>query len=170
MSIRCVQQETIVKPIRMAGFTLIEAMVVISIICAVVISVPPMLQWLRQQGVRHAVEQLQADLQLARITAIRQRQTCALSFNTPGLNQYINSHTKRRCDLASYRGNVHFLKQGPDGKEMAPAVNFNRRGMSTTVIPSNIFVSDGDGMSIYRIQILLPGAISVTRWIGGDWH
>jgi len=158
------------NPKHSAGFTMIEAIVVISIICTVVISVPPMWQWMRQQGVRHAVEQLQSDLQLARVTAIRQRQICALSFNTPGLNQYINSHTKRRCDLESYRGNVHFLKQGPDGKKMASAVNFNRQGMSTTVIPSNIFVSDGDGVAIYRIQILLPGGISVTRWISGDWQ
>jgi type II secretory pathway pseudopilin PulG len=158
------------KPVRITGFALIETIVVVSIVCSVILCVPPMLQWLRQQGVGHAVEQLQADLQLARITAIRQRQTCALSFNTPGLNQYTNSHTKRCCDLAIFRGDVHFMKQGPDGKKMASAVNFNCQGMSTTVIPSNIFVTDGDSTVIYRIQVLLPGGISVTRWISGDWH
>jgi type II secretory pathway pseudopilin PulG len=170
MSIRCIQQEKMMNPVRIAAFTLIETIIVISIVSSVVLCVPPMLQWLRQQGVGHAASQLQADLQLARITAIRQRQTCALSFNTPGLNQYINSHTKRCCDLENFRGNVHFLKQGPDGKKMAAAVNFNRQGMSTTVIPSNIYVSDGDGTLIYRIQVLLPGGISVTRWISGGWH
>jgi prepilin-type N-terminal cleavage/methylation domain-containing protein len=164
------QQEIILKHNRIAGFTLIEVIVVISILCAAVISVPPMLQWLRQQGLRHAVEQLQADLQLARMTAIRQRQTCALSFNTPGLNQYINSSTHRHCDLTAYRGDVHFLKHGPDGMKMAAEVNFDRQGMSTTVIPSDIFVSDGDGSATYRIRVLLPGGISVYRWSGDHWQ
>ncbi len=158
------------KPDRIAGYTLIEAMVVISIIGAVVISIPPMLKWLRQQGLCHAVEQLQVDLQLARVAAIRQKQACAVRFNTPGLNQYSIAHQRRSCDLKAYRGNVHFLKQGPDGMKMAEEVKFNCQGMSTSVIPADIFLSNADASAIYRIRILLPGGISVYRWIGGHWQ
>ena len=158
------------NPARAAGFTLIESMVAILIIGAVVISIPPMLQRLRQQGVRHAVEQLQTDLQLARVTAIRHRGICAVRFNTTGLNQYSLTNNKRRCDLKIYRGDVHFLKRGPDGMKMAAEVKFNSQGMSASVIPADIFLSDADVSAIYRIRVLFPGGISVYRWIGGHWQ
>jgi Tfp pilus assembly protein FimT len=158
------------KPFRVAGFTLLETVVVLCIMAAMVIAIPPMLQWLRQQGVHHALEQLQADLQLARVTAIRQKQVCTVRFNAPAANQYVNASNGRTCDLAAYRGKVHFLNPGPDGKKMAAAVNFNSRGMSTSVAASDIFLSDGAGLTTYRIRILLPGGISVDRWDGNNWH
>lgn len=149
---------------------MIEAMVVVAIISATVITIPPMLQWLNRQGVRHAVEQLHTDLQLSRVAAIRQRQTSVVRFNTPGLNQYFIASVNRRCALAAYRGNVHFMKQGPDGKTMASKVSFNRRGMSTTVVPADVFITDGSGSAIYRIQTKLPGGISVHLWCNGRWQ
>ncbi len=153
-----------------AGFTLVETLMVIAIMCAVIVSTPFMLQWLRQQGVRHAAAQLQADLQLARVMAIRQKQTCKLRFNTPGINQYINTLNGRRTDLRSYRGGVQFLNRGPDGKKMASEVNFDRQGMSGSVLPADIFLSDGQGLATYRIRILLPGGISVYCWSANQWH
>ena len=129
-----------------------------------------MLQWLRQRGVYHAVEQLQADLQWARVSAIRQKQKFALRFNDPGLNQYSMAHGKHCGDLSAYRGNVHFLRQGPDGLKMAEEVKFDCQGMSTSVLPADIFVSDGGGLATFRIRVLLPGGISVYRWIGGHWQ
>jgi type II secretory pathway pseudopilin PulG len=158
------------KSSRVAGFTLLETVVVMSISAAIVLAIPPMLQWLRQQGVHHALEQLQADLQLARVTAIRQKQVCTVRFNIPAMNQYVNMSNGRMCDLKAYRGDVHFLNQGPDGKKMAAAVNFNSRGMSTSVAATDIFLADGAGLSTYRIRILLPGGISVDRWNGHDWY
>lgn len=159
------------KPARTAaGFTLIETMVVVSIISAAVITIPPMLQWLNLQGVRHAVEQLQADLQLSRVTAIRKKETCCVQFNIPRLNQYFITSVNRRCDLAAYRGNVHFLKQGPDGSPMAGNVSFNCRGMGTTVAPADIFLTDESGSVVYRIQVKLPGGISVQLWRDNRWQ
>ena len=158
------------KSSHVAGFSLLETVVVISISAAVAMAIPPMLQWLRQQGVHHALEQLQADLQLARVTAIRQKQVCTVRFNAPGANQYVNNSNGRMCDLRAYRGDVHFMNPGPDGKKMATAANFNSRGMSTTVAATDIFLADGAGLSTYRIRILLPGGISVDRWNGHDWN
>lgn len=154
---------------RQNGFTLIESMMVIAIFSAVIFMTPPILLWLKHQGVRHAVLQLQADLQLARITAISQKQNCTIIFNTPFPNQYLNVQNNRICDLNSYRGNVRFLETGPDGQKMAKEVNYNRQGMNSTVVPVNIFLSDGDNTLIYRIRILLPGGISVYRWNGSQW-
>ena len=155
---------------RTAGFTLIEVMVVIAIISAAVITIPPMQQWLDRQGVRHAVEQLQGDLQLSRVTAIRNKETCCVRFDSPASNQYFIESVNRRCNLGAYRGNVHFLKQGPDGKPMAGVVRFNCRGMSTTVAPADVFLTDGSGSAVYRIQVKLPGGISVHLWRNEHWQ
>lgn len=158
------------KPAHTPGFTLIETTMVVAIISATVITIPPILQWLNRQGVRHAVEQLQADLQLSRVAAICNRQTCVVRFNTPRLNQYVIESANRRCDLANYRGNVHFLKQGPDSKPMASKVSFNCQGMSTTVVPAYVFITDSSGSAVYRIQVRLPGGISVHLWCGDHWQ
>ena len=143
---------------------------VLAVISITAITVPLMFQWFNRQGVRHAVEQLQADLQLSRLTAIRQRRTCAVRFNTPDMNQYIIEPLRRRSDLAGYRGDVHFLNRGPDGKPMAREVSFNCQGMSTTVVPAYIFLADRSGSAIYRIRIKLPGGISVHLWCGDRWQ
>jgi prepilin-type N-terminal cleavage/methylation domain-containing protein len=157
------------KPSRTAGFTLIEAVVVIAILGVAALTIPPMLQWLNLQGVRHAVEQLQSDLQLSRMTAIRKKQTSRVRFNKPGSDQYFIEALNRRCDLTGYRGNVHFLNQGPDGSPMAGEVSFNCQGMSTTVVPADIFLTGGKGSAVYRIQIKLPGNISVHLWRDRGW-
>jgi Tfp pilus assembly protein FimT len=158
------------KSARITGSTLIEAMVVIAIIGTTVITIPGILRWLNRQGASHAVEQLQTDLQLSRLAAIRQGQTCTVRFNTPGPNQYVIEANKRRCDLSAYRGNVHFLQHGPDGQRMTSQVSFNCQGMHTTVVPAEIFLTDGDGEEVYRIEIMQPGGISVCRWGNGRWQ
>jgi hypothetical protein len=158
------------KPAPSAGFTLIEATVVVAILSATVITLLPLQQWLNRQGVRHAVDQLQSDLQLSRVTAIREKETCCVRFNNPDVNQYFLEFADRPCDLAAYRGNVHFLKRGPDGKPMAGRVSFNCRGMSTTVAPADIFLADGSGGIVYRVQVKLPGGISVRLWRNHRWQ
>ncbi len=151
------------------GFTLLETVVVMAIIAITVVSLPPMLQWMRQQGVVHAVNQLRADIQLARLIAINRQRTCTIAFNQPGNNQYTNLLNGIHNDLAGYRGGVQFLKLGPDGKKMADKVAFNKQGMSVTVIPINVFVTDQARSKIYRLQIRLPGGVSLALWRADKW-
>lgn len=146
------------------GFSLVESMVVMAIVSIAVLVVPAMLLWLRMQGVSHAAAQIQADIQLARVMAIRRKQCCTLRFNAPRINQYTNNGNGARTDLRAYRGNVHFLAHGPDGAKMAGELSFNSRGMSRTVAPVDVFISDGQGMSTYRLRVLQPGGVTVQRW------
>lgn len=150
------------------GFSLLELLIVMGIAALTVISVPPMIHWLNRQGLRHAVEQLRCDLQLARVMAIRRQQTCAVIFNQPGTNQYINSISQKISDLSRYRGGVHFLSPGPDHDAMSSRINYTRRGMSTPA--GDIYVADGDQQNIFRIRVLIPGGISVFRWNGEAWQ
>jgi Tfp pilus assembly protein FimT len=152
------------------GFTLLEALLIMTIAGIVMLGAPPVWQWLRTQGPGHAVDQLTADLQLARMTAIRKRTRCALQMNTPGPNQYQNSVSGRITNLSTYRGGSHFLSRGPHGRTMASRVTFNPQGMSTSVVPKDLFVAGRNRRVIYRVRILAPGGISVYRWLNGRWH
>jgi prepilin-type N-terminal cleavage/methylation domain-containing protein len=152
------------------GFTLMEVMMVVAIISAVVISVPAFHEWVQRQGVGLAVDQLRADLQLARITAINRKKNCAIVFNSPGPNQYTNSLNHQTVDLAGYRGGVRFLPIGPAGGGAKSQIIFNRQGMSTSASEVDVFLTDQAKHAIYRLRVLGPGGISVARWTGGRWY
>lgn len=150
------------------GFTLPELVIAMTIMAMTVISVPPVIQWLDRQGIRHAVDQLRSDLQLARVMAIRHQKTCAVVFNQPGPNQYVNSVSQKIVDLSRYRGNVHFLSHSPDHDAMSSRINFTRRGMCAPA--ADIYLADGDMKSVFRIRVLVPGGISIFRWNGENWR
>ncbi len=153
-----------------SGFTLLEAALVMAIAGIVMLGAPPVWQWMRTQGTGHAVDQLTADLQLARMMAVRKRTRCSLQMNMPGPNRYANSVNGQIANLSAYRGGVHFMPRGPNGRGMATRVTFNQQGMSTSVAPKDLFVADGSRRVIYRVRVLAPGGISVHRWLDGRWQ
>lgn len=152
------------------GFTLIEALVVIAIMAIMTLSVPAFHGWFKGQGVGLSVRQLRADLQQARMAAIKQRKVCAVRFHAPAAGRYTNSLTKRVGCLSGYRGGVRFLASGPDGRSMVSEVGFNRQGMSTAAVARDIFLADGEMASIYRVRVTGPGSVQVHRWVGGQWR
>ncbi len=143
-------------------------MIVIVLLSSVMIAVPTFYAFFAKQGVRLSADQLCADLQLARMMAIRQDKTCSVVFNSPAPNQYMNALSRNVVDLASYRGGVHFLASGPDGSKAARQINFVRRGMATPA--GSVFLADQKGENIFQIKVLVPGGISASRWNGQRWE
>ena len=152
------------------GFTLIELMIVIAILCSIIISVPPLLKMIEKNGVVRAVELLRSDLQLARLMAINKKNDSIVNFCVNG-NQYYRRNTDNQTVyLSKYRGGVSFLKTGPDGKEMAKKIAFNKQGMSMSVVPANIYMSNRDLTRIFRIRVMLAGGIAVFEWNNNTWQ
>jgi prepilin-type N-terminal cleavage/methylation domain-containing protein len=152
------------------GFSLIEMIVVVAIIGTIVAVTPSLLVWMHHQGAALAVDQFRSDLQLARIMAVKHRQRCAIAINTPQPEQYLNTLSGHAGLLSQFKGGVHFLPIGPDKQQSASRIEFNRKGMSVSVIPQNIFIANTDGSAIFRIRVMLPGGISIHRWVNGKWH
>ena len=152
------------------GFSLIEVLIALAVIAALSIAIPGFMLSMRQQGAGHAVNKLRADLQRARVLAVKEKRECAVAFNTPGDNQYATTLNQRVSDLNAYKGGVCFIPRGPDGGVMTAKVAFNPRGMSTTIAPKNIYIANQGHTSIYRVRILPPGGIFVHRWDGQKWQ
>lgn len=155
---------------RCSGLTLVEILVVITIIATISIAIPGFMLSMRQKGAGQAVNKLRADLQRARVLAVKQKTDCVVEFNRPGVNQYATTLNQRISDLTTYNGGVYFMPKGPDGKAMTAKVAFNRKGMSTTIAPGNIYIANQSHSSIYRVSILPPGGIFVHRWNGQNWQ
>lgn len=156
------------RSIRTKAFSLLEVMIVLAIMGTVVITAPPIYQWMGYQGIGHAVDQLRCDLQLARLMAIRRKQPCTVQLNSPLNGQYRNGITHQVVDLGAYRGGVHFLSEGPDRNKMSSQISFNSRGMA--VPAGDIYISNQDHTKIFRILVLMPGSISTYEWSNGQWR
>lgn len=147
-----------------------EVVIALAVIATIGIAIPSFLLSMRQQGAGHAVNKLRADLQRARVLAVKEKRECAVTFNTPGSNQYATTLNQRVSDLKAYKGGVRFMPRGPDGGVMTATVAFNRKGMSTTIAPKNIYIANQGDSSIYRVRVLPPGGIFVHRWNGHKWQ
>lgn len=152
------------------GFTLLEMMIVVAIVGAAILIIPALGTWMGRQGVSLAVDHLRADIQLARMMAIKQQGRCTITANRPGRDQYMNSLSRQWVYLSQFRGGVHFMEKGPDGRLAASEIVFNRQGMSCSAVPRDFFLADADYSSIFRIRILLPGGISIHRWSKDRWY
>jgi hypothetical protein len=72
-------------------------------------------------------------------------------------------------NLGQYVGGVVFTGN-PDGGSDVFSLNvtFDARGLSA---PSQVYLTNQDNQSIYRIQVSAAGGISLRRWDGsGAWY
>lgn len=148
---------------------MLELIVVVAIMMTILVAVHMGLH-MRSKGIALAVDQIRSDIHQARLMAISRKQSCAIELNHSRQYEYFNSLTRQTKELSRFHGGIHFLEQGPDGRASADRIVFNRRGMSTSVVPQQLFVADADLARIFRIRVMLPGGISIHRWINEKWR
>jgi len=82
-----------------AGFTLIELMVAILILCVLLgLAIPAFSTWLPRYRLRGAAREIYSNLQLAKMTAVKDRKRCKVAF-----------------DVANHRYQVNTVSPGPNG-------------------------------------------------------
>lgn len=142
-----------------AGFTIMELLIAIMIFGIIaVIGTPGLIQWNRSLRVRGAVNGLMTDLQLGKVTAIRQntRVTVALA-----VNGYTMRYTDRAGVVQTFR-NVNLpssvtIDAAPDNVADWN-FSFNSRGYLNDLNWIFTVQGDGDGR---RLEIIRTGKVNV---------
>jgi type IV fimbrial biogenesis protein FimT len=169
------------------GFTLLELIVTLSVIAIVAaIAIPKMSTWAANYRLNSAARDLVANLQHAKLEAVKRRTQCTITFNQPvGTCDYavymdVNNNLEYDAEqiliqvgLSDYKGVAFDTSEGggdgltfPDNDNFRPSVAFNTRGL-----PINNAGGSGAG-SIYlrntlnrkkEIQISAAGSIRILQ-------
>ena len=145
-----------------AGFSMIELMIVLGIIALLsAIITPNILSWLRNQGLRSAVSELQGNLQLAKLSAIRQNQSCDVNFDIVN-GSYTIPCANKTVLLSSYSGGVVF--GGSTAMDITDSpITYTSRGTSSSAAPLRVFLTDRNRSAFYVIRVFLAGGIVTER-------
>lgn len=149
-----------------AGFSMLELMIVVGIIAILsAIVTPNLIGWYHHQGLRSAVVELQSDLQLAKMSAIKQNNDCSLIIDT-GAGSYNIDCTGKTVSLGTYPGGVVF--DSPDGSATAGVLTFTSRGICTPF--GSIHLTNQDNSAYYRTQVFISGGVATSKWNGAIWE
>jgi prepilin-type N-terminal cleavage/methylation domain-containing protein len=148
-----------------AGFSMLEMMITIGIIAILsAITAPNIIGWLKHQGLKSAVIELQSDLQLTKLAAVKQNQDCSINFNT-GTGSYSIPCIGKTVPLSNYSGGVVF--GGPGGEATDPQITYSSRSITTN--GQQVYLTNGDNTGYYRITVLTSGGIVTAKWNGSQW-
>jgi Tfp pilus assembly protein FimT len=144
---------------------MLELMIVIGIIALLsAIVTPNIIGWYRAQGLRSAVVELQENLQLAKMSAVKQNRDCSVIVNA-GAGSYNVPCTGKAVSLGTYPGGVVF--DSPDGSATAGVLTFSSRGLCSPF--GSIYLTNRDNTAYYNTQVFISGGVATYKWDGAAW-
>lgn len=160
---------------RQHGFTLIDLMVTIGIIGVLLgIAVPNVQRWARPYHLKNAAMELYANMQRAKLGAIRENRPWTMHFNPGSLQGYevrdgagntvysVNFQT-------AYDGRVTYRNPTSETLFDSDILTFNQSGLTPTT--GFAFLTDQNHAGYYRVGLpFITGAIQIQKWNGSAWE
>lgn len=153
-----------------SGFTLLELMVVIAIICILTaITAPPIDRWMTERGVHQAAVQMTELMQRAKLIAMRNSTTCSIIIPINDLYVVMtnNPPNNELVWLDNYRGNVFFVNDPGTGAAPPFMITFTPQGLVTFAGAQSIVLTStapGIPQNWFRVSVSAAGGISLDRW------
>lgn len=154
---------------RDSGFTLFEVLAVITIIAIVVaLAIPNYIAWIPKYKTRQATMDLVANMNLAKLKAVKSNEEWALVFDQ-AQNRYLlcsypggdgnwtntgDNTIEKTVDLAGYNAGVQFASLS------SSSVTFTSRGAATYV---QVGLTNKSSSASYRVQTSIAGGIISDR-------
>jgi len=149
------------------GFTKIELIVTSCIIGIMAsVGVPAISSMVPNYQLRRAARDLHSNMHLAKITAIKERKKCKLTYSL-NPHKYTIDCLNKIVLLSDYGNGIQF--KGPNGQTFNKklTLTFNSRGFSDQLYA---YLSNGKNNSYYRVGPLWSGVIKLRRWNGKSWE
>lgn len=135
-----------------SGFSIYELLVVIAIVAILTaIAIPNYFAWLPKQRLKNAAADLRSNIQHARLVAVKENESCTVSFNLVN-DTYTVPCLNKTIDLSEYDPTVTFSNVSGTGQ-----VVFTSRGMTTDNGMFDIIIANDD--DAFNIRVAPTGAI-----------
>ena len=177
------------------GFTLIELLVTVVVLAIVTaITIPGFARWLPDYRLRRAARDVYSNMQLAKMSSVRNNATWAIVFDT-GANRYLvcsedgvdndwtttgDNTTEKTVNLSDYGNSIQYGHGSatiaiPGGGFPADDVSF---GSNVAVFNSRGFLNPPSGYvylsnsknNSFGIGSLTSGVSLLRRWDGAAWE
>ncbi len=183
------------------GFTVLELLITIIILSVLLgIAIPSFSSWLPKYRLRGAARDIYSNLQLAKMTAVKDRARCGVFFNVAG-NSYqvissgpnltfgdIDDSTPRTVNLSEYGSGVGY---GHGSATQTATTTPDTSWDNNVTFPGDGVVFDSRGMilspsgagstggyvylqnnknSTHAIGVWSSGVIVMARWTGSAWQ
>lgn len=175
------------------GFTIMELLVTMVVLAIVVtITIPVFARWLPDYRLRRAARDVYSNMQLAKMSAVRNNATWAIVFDT-GTNRYLvcsedgvdndwtttgDNTTEKTINLSDYGNSIQY---GHGSATAAIGVGFGDEvtfGSNVAVFNSRGFLNPPSGYAYlsnsknnsFGIGSLTSGVSLLRRWDGAAWE